>query len=365
MSLSIKRLTLHNFRNYDERRLDVGDANVALIGENGAGKTNILEALSLFAPGRGLRGAGLSDMQKFGADSNWAAAIQLQDQSGLHDLATGLDASGAREKRIYKINGSIARSQEIFTEHLSLLWLTPQMDKLWLEDKSQRRRFLDKLIAQFDPAHLGRITRYEQTMRERMKLLSQGRYDPLWVGALEKIMVESGTAIAAHRIDLIERLNAQSEQNAVPSFPRFRVGIDGMIENNLTTKSALAAEDEFTAALIANRSDDAASCQTAVGTHRSDFLIFDAARGYPATLCSTGEQKALLISLILAHAALIANERGMPPILLFDELTAHLDPGRRRLLLDYLKATRMQFWLTGTEPDPVIAQHCAVIPLSR
>ena len=360
---SIQRLTLHNFRNYADQRFDIGTGNIALIGRNGAGKTNILEALSLFAPGRGLRSAALADMQKFGASTAWGIAVQLQSGLNIHDLSTGLDTSKEKEKRLYKIDGTVMRSQESFTDYLSLLWLTPQMDKLWLEDKSQRRRFLDKLISQFDPAHLGRITRYEQAMRERMKLL-QTRHDAAWVLSLEKIMVESGTAIAAHRLDLIERLNSESALHNDKSFPRFRAEIDGAIEMSLNTESALVAEDQFFERLQQNRNGDALSGQTAIGTHRSDFLIYDAARNIPAGFCSTGEQKALLISLILAHAALIRNVRNMAPIMLLDEITTHLDEARREALLMRLTELQSQFWISSAESDPVIDRFCSVVPLT-
>ena len=366
---AIIRLTLGNFRSYDEKRLDAGADNVALIGPNGAGKTNILESLSLFAAGRGLRSAALGDMQNFSSAAPWGVAAQLQSDANLHDLATGLDQSGTREKRLYKIDGTIMRSQECFADYLSILWLTPQMDKLWLEDKSQRRRFLDKLIAQFDPAHLGRIARYEQAMRERMKLLqTRGhppRVDQSWILSLEKIMVESGTAIAAHRIDMIDRLNAESALHHNKEFPPFRAALDGAVEAWLGRHSALGTEDLFLQTLHNNRSDDAASGQTAAGPHRTDFLMQDAARQMPAAFCSTGEQKALLISLILAHAALIRAERGGAPIMLLDEITTHLDNIRREALMLRLVDLQSQFWLTSVDAGSALEKYCAIHFLTR
>ena len=343
----ISRLTLHNFRNYADRRFDLGAEPVAVIGANGSGKTNILEALSLYAPGRGLRSAALADMQNMHANGAWAIAASLQKDGLAHDIATGLDPSSEKEKRIARIDGDTRRSANIFLDYVSVVWLTPQMDKLWLEDKSARRKFLDRLTSTFDPAHLTRISRYETALRERLKLMQEPRYDESWVLSLERIIAETGVAIAAHRIDLVQRLNAQDK---VTEFPHVIVHIDGWLENLMERHSALEIEDLFLAQLLQDRARDALIQQTTSGPHRSDFLAsyHKDQTLFPAALCSTGEQKALLISLILSHSALIQSVRGAAPLLLLDEILLHLDAKRQNALLDHLTALRSQFWVTQT-----------------
>lgn len=345
-------LKLHNFRCYSHAELvDLSAGFIVLYGANGAGKTNILEGVSLLSPGRGLRGAKVMEMQCQSAAEPWAVSGLLTTDYGPVQLGTGLDAASkeGREKRVIRVNGENARGQNALAEHVACVWLTPQMDRLFLDSASHRRRFLDRLVFAFDPGHSGRVTRYENAMRQRSKVL-QDNGDAAWVDGLEAQMAETGAAIAAARLDFCEKLQMVCEQAQTPHFPLAQLSVRGAIETLLAQQSsALEAEEIFAHQLRESRERDAMIGGATSGPHKSDLVVRYAAKDMEAAQCSTGEQKALLIGIILAHATLIAGERGSAPILLLDEVAAHLDETRRAALYDLLAALGGQVWLTGTD----------------
>lgn len=349
----IKSLRLENFRSYTAASLgDLSCGPVVLYGANGAGKTNILEALSLLSPGRGLRGAKLAEMQRRETENGpWAVSAHAETSFGPVRLGTGWDRSV--DKKIIRINGEHAKNQAVLSEWLSCVWLTPQMDRLFLEGSAARRRFLDRLVFAFDPGHSGRVTRYENAMGQRSKILRESEVpDSRWLDALESTMAETGVAIAAARVDFVRRLQtacdrADINENAL--FPKARLRAAGTIEELLTRIPALEAEELFRYQLRETRRPDAVTGGAATGPHKGDLAVTYIAKDMPASQCSTGEQKALLLGIIVAHARLIAAERGSPPVLLLDEVAAHLDDRRRAGLYDILLALGGQVWMTGTD----------------
>ncbi len=346
----IRNLKLHNFRCYPNAALeDLSSGLVVLHGSNGAGKTNVLEAVSLLSPGRGLRGAKNLEIQCQGEGQPWAVAASAQTDYGPVQLGTGLDSK--TEKRVVRINGENARGQNALAEHLACVWLTPQMDRLFLDSSGHRRRFLDRLIFAFDPGHSGRVSRYENAMRQRSKLLQDGGADPAWLEGLEAQMAETACAISAARLDFVGRLQAACHKAESEYFPRAHLQATGTIEELLENSSALEVEEMFKYQLQKSRETDAVRGGAATGPHKSDLSVRYAAKNMAADQCSTGEQKALLIGIIMAHAQLIAAERGAPPILLLDEVAAHLDENRRAGLYDLLIELGGQVWLTGTDEN--------------
>ncbi len=342
-------LKLHNFRCYEQAALgDLGSGLIVLHGPNGAGKTNVLEAVSFLSPGRGLRGAKVMEMQCRDAGEPWAVAAQVETKHGAVRLGTGLDAQ--TEKRTIRINGENAKSQSALADYVSCVWLTPQMDRLFIDAARERRRFLDRLVFAFDPGHSGRTTRYENAMRQRSKLLQDDDTpDIAWLDALESQMAETGTALAAARLEFTQRLQRACDKSDSEFFPQANISVNGTIEELLGNAPALEVEEMFAYQLKQSRGQDARAGGAVTGPHKSDLAVRYAAKDMAADQCSTGEQKALLIGLILAHARLIAAERGAPPILLLDEVAAHLDETRRAALYDLLESLGGQVWLTGTE----------------
>lgn len=325
---------------------------VVLTGPNGAGKTNVLEAVSLLSPGRGLRGAKVSEMQRRDAEKPWAISAEAETPFGTTRIGTGLDANSVIEKRIVRINGETAKAQTALAEYLACVWLTPQMDRLFLEGSSARRKFLDRLIFAFDPGHAGRVTRYENAMSQRSKIIRENeRPDPVWLDALEAQMAETGVAIAAARVEFLSILQRACDQDAIEEtlFPRALMALRGTIEELLGRVPALEVEDMFRYQLRDSRGMDARTGGAATGPHKCDLAVSYAAKDMPADQCSTGEQKALLIGITLAHSRLMAAERGAPPILLLDEVAAHLDENRRAALYDILIGLGGQVWMTGTD----------------
>lgn len=328
--MAVTRLSLTDFRSYADALLAPGPGFVILTGENGAGKTNILEAVSLLSPGRGLRGAPLGEMARRDGAGGFAVGARL---AGEIDIGTGATAA-APERRQVRINTAPASANSL-SEWLSVLWLTPAMDRLFAETASNRRRFLDRLVLALRPDHATHSARYDAAMRARNKLLAEeGPWDESWLAALEARMAEHGAAIAEARAVTVAALAARLA--AAPEGP--------------FAKPVIALEGGEPAALAAARARDAAAGRTLAGPHRADLLVVHAGKNQPASLCSTGEQKALLIALILAHAELVAERTERRPILLLDEIAAHLDPGRRGALFDRLAAAGGQVWMTGTEP---------------
>jgi DNA replication and repair protein RecF len=360
--VGVTRLAVTDFRNYRATRLDLDAGPVVLTGPNGAGKTNLLEAVSLLSPGRGLRNARLGEFDRrvdAGESSAWAVAATVETGRGPFRIGTGRDPAGA-ERRVVRIDGESARGQAALAELIGLTWLTPQMDRLFIEGPSARRRLLDRLVLGLDPAHAGRVAAYEHAMRERSRLLRDGPADPVWLDALDETMAAQGVAVAAARRDAVERLDRACAEAEGP-FPRARLALAGTVEAWLDELPALAAEERFKAALKQARAADAIAGGASVGLHRSDLAVTHAATGIPAEGMSTGEQKALLISIVLAHARLQRETRGEPPLLLLDEVAAHLDAARREALFEELRGLESQVWLTGTD----IALFAPLAPTAR
>jgi DNA replication and repair protein RecF len=350
--IAVTRLVLTDFRNYRSAKLDLDASPVVLSGPNGAGKTNLLEAMSFLSPGRGLRNARLGDIDRRtvaaeSASAGWAVAATVASRHGAVRIGTGRDGNGG-ERRAIRIDGEPVRSQSALAERLGVLWLTPQMDRLFVEGPEARRRFMDRLVLGVDPAHAARVGRYEQAMRERSRLLRDGRNDPAWLAALEDVMAAEGIAVAAARRDAIERLDHVCA-DAPGAFPRARVGVVGAVESWLDEMPALAAEDRLRASLAASRPGDAAAGGAAIGPHRSDLAVRHAEKNIAAEAASTGEQKALLIAIVLAQARLQRRDCGDPPLLLLDEVTAHLDAPRRAALFETIAGFDGQAWITGTD----------------
>lgn len=337
---ALSRLSLANFRNHAEALIAPGAGLVILSGENGAGKTNILEAVSLLTPGRGLRGATLSEMARSEGPGGFAISARLGD--GV-DLGTGTIAT-APERRQVRINGADT-SAAALSEWLSVLWLTPAMDRLFAESAGGRRRFLDRLVLAREPGHAAHSSRYEAAMRARNKLLAEpDGADPSWLAALELGMAEHGAAVADARARTVSQLGARLATQPRGPFARAGIALTGWAPD------ALDARPELAHGLRNGRGRDAAAGRALAGPHRTDLAITHLDKAMPAQLCSTGEQKALLLGLILAHADLVAEQRDARPILLLDEVAAHLDPTRRAALFDRLQAAGGQTWMTGTEP---------------
>jgi DNA replication and repair protein RecF len=341
----ISRLNLHQFRSYTSARVDTSTRLVVLTGENGAGKTNALEALSLFAPGRGLRGATLDDMKRQQSGAGWGVSIQLQTDV---QIGTGVTAESPG-KRSLKINGAAA-SISVLPQHLSVLWLTPAQDRLFMDAASDRRRFLDRLVLALYPDHAGHVARYEHAMRERLKLLGDGRADPVWLTGLEARIAEHGVAASHARVETIDALSPLAASSLDPRFPPAAITLSGDVEALLAQgQPALAVEDAVKARLAATRNEDARAGRTSFGPGRVDLLVRHIPKNQTAGHCSTGEQKALLTGLILAQAQLVSQLSGRPPLLLLDEIAAHLDAGRRDGLFDILDSLKLPCWMTGTD----------------
>ncbi len=344
--LAVTRLRLTAFRCYDGIQLDFDARPIVLTGPNGAGKTNLLEAVSYLAPGRGLRSARLAEAGCRGATKPWAVAATVATAMGPVDVGTGHDWES--ERRSVHINGAPVRGPAALAEYISAIWLTPQMDRLFREGTSPRRRFLDRLIYGYHTAHASRVAAYEQATRERIRLLRDGRGDRSWLEALEGEMAEHGVAIAAARVEIAERLGDACKKASGP-FSGADIDVNGALEEWLSEGPALAAEERFKEALARHRTSDAETGGTAVGPHKSDLIVKHRAKGLPASQCSTGEQKALLIAVLLANARLQASERGITPLLLLDEAVAHLDADRRSALFGEIMELGAQAWFSGTD----------------
>lgn len=352
----LRRLTLTDFRCYPHLRLDTDARCVVLTGPNGAGKTNILEAISYLSPGRGLRRARFGDVTRRDSARGWAVAATVDGTPGGGvEIGTGTvspdpTATGPLERRQVRIDGETMRGPAALAESIAMAWITPQMDRLFQEDGASRRRFLDRLVYGVDPRHATRVSAYERAMRERSRLLKSGQRSDQWVLALENTMAEYGVAIAAARRDAVTRLSAALAA-AIGPFPAAAVAVEGSVEAMLDDMAALDAEQAFRDALTASRGRDAETGGAAVGPHRSDLAVTHLDKGLPARQCSTGEQKALLISIVLADARVAALRTGAAPLLLLDEIVAHLDEARRVALFDQVLDMGVQAWLTGTDKD--------------
>lgn len=340
MSLFLNALTLSHFRSHRVVRLALGGQPVALFGPNGAGKTNILEAVSLFSPGRGLRRSSAQDMARRPEEVGWKITGELQSLGRVHEVETLSEDGAARQVRI---DGKTA-PQTALGRIARVLWLIPSMDRLWIEGADGRRRFLDRMTLSFEPAHAEATLGYEKAMRERNRLLKDMVREPSWYLALEAQMAETGIKIDRNRKAAMSELRA-AQDNAITAFPTADLEL---IHNETELPQSV---DDFKAALADNRSRDLAAGRTLIGPHRADLIGTFAAKGILASSCSTGEQKALLVSLILANARALSASFGAAPLLLLDEVAAHLDAERRAALYDEIVALGAQAWMTGTEKE--------------
>jgi DNA replication and repair protein RecF len=352
----IRRLTLTNFRNYHAAALTLAAAGpVVLTGANGAGKTNLIEAISLLAPGRGLRRATLEEIAFSEGDGSWAVSAEIEGMLGLTTLGTGIDppaGDDAAPTRRCRIDREAVPSAAAFADHLRVVWLTPAMDPLFNGPASERRRFLDRLVLAVDAQHASRVAALERSLRSRNRLLEDARSDSHWLDAVEHETAEIAVAVAAARAETVSRLSAVLAQGRAQAgeFPDAEMALQGWMETLLPMHSATEIEDRYRALLKASRARDAAAGRTLDGPHLSDLAVIHAGKGIAAADASTGEQKALLIRLVLAHAGLIKEMIGFAPVLLLDEVIAHLDPRRRAALYDALAALGTQVWMTGADP---------------
>ncbi|MFN3207656.1 MAG: DNA replication/repair protein RecF [Roseovarius sp.] len=338
--LYLSSLSLSHFRSHKGARIEADGRPVALFGPNGAGKTNILEAVSLFSPGRGLRRAAAQDMARRPDAIGWKLTGVLRSMHQVHEVETWSEEGGARQLRI---DGKTA-SQVALGRIARVLWLIPSMDRLWIEGAEGRRRFLDRMTLSFTPSHADATLAYEKAMRERNRLLKDQVRDGHWYVALERQMAEAGTEIHTNRVAALQEL-AEAQAQAQTAFPVAE------LELTMTEGEMPQSQSDFRDALSESRFRDIAAGRTLVGPHRADLYGVYAAKGVPAAECSTGEQKALLVSLILANARALSQDFGAPPILLLDEVAAHLDATRRAALYDEVCALGAQAWMTGTGPE--------------
>ncbi len=348
--LRLLRLTLTDFRNYPFLAWRPAARLSAIAGPNGSGKTNLLEALSLVVPGRGLRGAKGAELARRDGPGQWAVAARLDTPEGTLDIGTGTLPDGPPDRRVFRMDGAAPRSQAEVAARLAAVWLTPQMDRLFQEGASGRRRFLDRLVYALEPGHAREVAAHDTAVAGRNRLLAAGRADPAWLSGLEDAIARHAVAATAARAALVARLNAAIAEGAAAPFPAARLGLSDPIADRLAEQRALATEHWLRDRLAATREADRAAGATGLGAHRADMTLTDAA-GLPAARASTGQQKALLIGTVLGHAALIAAARAAPPLLLLDEPAVHLDPQRRAALYAALIRLPAQVLLTGTDAE--------------
>jgi len=351
IGLRLTRLDLTDYRNYANLTWRPASRLVAIFGANGSGKTNLLEAISLLVPGRGLRGARIGELARRGQTSPaWAAAARFTTPDGETEIGTGTPPEGPPERRVFRLDGATPRSQAEIATRIAAVWLTPQMDRLFQEGASGRRRFLDRLVFALEPAHAREIAAHDAVMASRNRLLAEGRADPAWLAGLEAQMARHSVAATVSRAALVARLNAAMATGA-RDFPAASITLSCPIADRLANVPALLAEDWLRDCLAAAQTRDTAAGSSSYGAHRADMALADAATGLPAGQASTGQQKALLIGTILAHAALIEQVRGFAPLLLLDEPAVHLDPARRKALFNALIHLPAQVLLTGTDAE--------------
>lgn len=339
----LTQITLTNFRNYESLRFDITAPMTVIYGANGSGKTNLLEAISLLTPGRGIRSCSLQDVKKHGSNE-WSVVANV---SG-YKIAVGLEQG--RERRTVKIDSEKQSGANALAEYVSCVWLTPQIDNIFLEGNSERRRFFDRLIYNFDPEHASRVAVYENAMRERLRLLKDGHNDQNWLRTLEQRMAEYGVAIAAARNEVIGYLQNAIDKSTT-NFPLPKIIVSGTTEQLLQQSRALEVEEKLAIDLANSRREDSFNGRTNIGVHKTDFKVIFSDKNMPAELCSTGEQKGLLISIILGLSRLLKERRNKTPIVLLDEVAAHLDENRRKELFAELNNLGCQSFLTGTEKE--------------
>jgi DNA replication and repair protein RecF len=350
----VRRVMLSDFRSYGELDLKIEGRLVVLCGENGAGKTNLLEALSLFAPGRGLRRAELSECARLGGAGGFTISIEIEEDGETHQLGSGWKrgANGDEAERLNRIDRAAVQSSRAFCDHVRIVWLTPSMDSLFAGPAAERRRFLDRFVLAIDPNHGARVGQFERALRGRNRLLEEGRRNAAWLDAIEREAAELGVAVAAARLECVRRLEAliAAHRDDASPFPWAKLALQGEVEAMTGNGPALAAEDRYRGILRDSRSRDAAAGRTLVGPHLSDLAVWHGPKQAPAAASSTGEQKALIVGLALAHARLVAEMSGIAPLALLDEIAAHFDPRRRAALFDALERLGGQVFLTGADP---------------
>jgi DNA replication and repair protein RecF len=347
------RLALTDFRNYTALTWRPASRISVITGPNGSGKTNLLEAVSMLVPGRGLRTARLGELARQDGPGRWGVAARFGHGEDQVDIGTGTPPDGPADRRVFRLDGQAPRSQAEIAARVAAVWLTPQMDRLFQEGASGRRRFLDRLVWALEPGHAREIAAHDTAMAQRNRLLAQAGADadPAWLAGLEDSMVRHAVAAGAARRALVARLNTALANGAAGAFPPARLTLLDPIAQRLDDEPALAVEDWLRGAMAAARPRDAAAGSSSLGAHRADMTLSDAETGLEAALASTGQQKALLVGTVLGHAALIAEARNAAPILLLDEPMVHLDPARRASLLEALAALPAQVLLTGTDGD--------------
>ncbi len=351
--MSVLRLTLSNFRNYHTASLAIDASSIVLVGPNGAGKTNLIEAISFLIPGRGLRRATLEEVAYNEGDGSWAVAAEIEGALGLATLGTGIERprdNAAATTRKCRIDREPVSSAAAFVDHLRVIWLVPAMDSLFVGAASERRRFLDRLVLAIDAEHSGRVNALERSLRSRNRLLEEARPDPHWLDAVERETAELAIAVASQRVETVRRLDAVLAGRRDAAFPSAELALDGWMEQSIADHPAVEIEERYRAVLRDNRARDAAAGRTLDGPHLTDLKVVYAPKGIAAADASTGEQKALLIGLVLAQARLIAEMTTRPPVLLLDEVVAHLDPSRRAALYGELAGLGAQAWMTGADP---------------
>ncbi len=347
--VSLSRLKLADFRNYTAASLVLDGRHVVLTGDNGAGKTNLMEAVSFLSPGRGLRRATYGDVTRVGAPAGFSIFAELDGMEGEVEIGTGVDTTDETAARKLRINGTPAKTADELTDHLCVLWLTPSMDGLFTGGSSDRPRFLDRLVLSLDPAHGRRASDFERAMRSRNKLLDERRFDPSWLSGIEQQMASLGIAMAMARQEMLGLLMRLIEETRETSpFPSASLALSGFMDDQFSRPS-VDLEDDYAAMLAESRHRDAAAGRTLDGPHRADLHVRHREKQMEAERCSTGEQKALLVGLILAHARLVANLTDHAPVLVLDEIAAHLDEGRRAALFDLIDALGGQAVMTGTD----------------
>jgi len=349
----VHRLTLTNFRNYRAATLEADLRPIVLYGPNGAGKTNLIEAISFLAPGRGLRRTTLEEVAFHEGDGSWAVAAEVEGALGLATLGTGIEREheeGATVQRKCRIDRESVASAAAFADHLRVVWLVPAMDSLFVGAPSERRRFLDRLALAVDAEHSSRVNALERALRSRNRLLEEARPDPHWLDAVEHETAELAVAVAGLRAEALHRLDSVLASRQGSDFPPVEIALDGWMEKLLPAHPAIEIEERYRTVLRDNRGRDAAAGRTLDGPHLTDLLVVYRQKGIAAADASTGEQKALLIGLVLAHARLITEMTGSAPVLLLDEVVAHLDPARRAALHGELAALGAQVWMTGADP---------------
>jgi len=347
-----RRVVLADFRCYPALDLTIGAKLVALSGDNGAGKTNLLEALSLFAQGRGLRRADVLDMAREGGAGGFAVSLELEGElGGAVQMGAGLERVEGGTQRRFRLDREPIGSAKNFADHIRIVWLTPAMDGLFTGPAGDRRRFLDRLVLAVDSEHGARVSGLERALRNRNRLLDERFGEKIWLDAAEREIAELAVAVASARRETVERLAALIAATSDESspFPWAEIALEGEIDRLVAENPALSAEDSYRALLRDNRARDAAAGRTLIGPQASDLCVRHGPKMCEARRASTGEQKALLVGLVLAHARLVAAMSGIAPLVLLDEIAAHFDPLRRRALFDALDALGGQVWMTGAD----------------